>query len=247
MPAVSEAESVVSRDGTRIGLTRSGAGAPLVMVAGVMASRERPQQPGLAQALAAHWTVYTYDRRGTGTSADTDPYAVGGEFDDLQAVLDRAGGEALVYGFSSGATLALLAARAGVRGKRMILVEPPLVPDRDDSVKAEAERRLTQDRGAARRWFDEHVTGIPAHVLANFPPLAQQDLDNTPAMLHELSFLPGTRADLFADVQVPALVVASDHTAPSLLEAAQQLAAVMPHATLQILAGSGMACRRTRW
>jgi alpha-beta hydrolase superfamily lysophospholipase len=64
----------------------------------------------LARALASDFTVYTYDRRGRGTSGDTPPYAVQREIEDLAAVLAEAGGSAALYGASSGAALVLDAA-----------------------------------------------------------------------------------------------------------------------------------------
>ena len=237
--AMSDTESGVaaSADGTQIGWTRKGSGPGIVMVGGVMASRARPQQPGLPGALAQQFTVLTYDRRGTGESATTAPYVVEREFEDLSAVLEVAGAAAAVYGFSSGATLALLAARHGTAISRLVLVEPPLVSNPDLAPRKEAERRLRADRGGARRWFDEEITGIPPQVRAQFPPLTEADLANAPAMLHELTFLPGTTPDLFNSLTVPALLMASDHTAPDLLHDAEQLAASIPNALLRVLPG----------
>jgi pimeloyl-ACP methyl ester carboxylesterase len=64
-------------------------------------------------ALAPHFTVLNYDRRGRGDSGDTAPYAVEREIDDLGALITAAGGSA-VFGYSSGATLALKAAASGL-------------------------------------------------------------------------------------------------------------------------------------
>ena len=226
-----------SADGTPIAWTRNGHGPTIVMVAGVMASRARPQQPGLPGALAAHYTVLTYDRRGTGDSVSNRPYAVEREFEDLQCLLDLGGPDAAVYGFSSGATLALLAAAHGVPVSRLLLVEPPLVPDSDLGPLDEARRRLDVDRSDARRWFDEEVTGIPADIRAQFPPLTEADLANTPTMLHELSFLPGTTAAQFSHLQVATLLMASDHTAPDLLQGVRELGSAIPGADVRVLPG----------
>ncbi|MGH2969183.1 MAG: alpha/beta fold hydrolase, partial [Solirubrobacteraceae bacterium] len=57
---------------------------------------------GLGALLAAELTVFTYDRRGRGESADTERYAVAREVEDLAAVIAEAGGSAFVYAFSSG-------------------------------------------------------------------------------------------------------------------------------------------------
>lgn len=159
------------------------------------------------------------------------------EFEDLAGLLDLAGPGTAVYGFSSGATLALLAARAGTAGSSLLLVEPPLVADVDRSALVEAHRRLQQDRAAARVWFDTEVTGIPPAIRAQFPPLTDQDLANAPAMVHELAFLPGTTADQFGGVAVPTLLMASDATAPELLADTRALGAVLPQVDLRILAG----------
>ena len=229
--------SLESNDGTRIGWTRVGSGPPLVMVAGVMASRERAQQPELPAALAEHFTVFTYDRRGTGESVTRVPYAPEREFEDLHEVLRLAGDGASVYGFSSGATLALLAAGHGVPIARLLLLEPPLVPDPDTSARAEAERRLRLDRADARRWFDVDVTGIPAEIRARFPSPTEADLDNAPAMLHELTFLPGTSVGQFSELRTPTLLMVSDRTAPVLLDAARQLGEAIPGAVLRELPG----------
>ena len=101
---------VVSKDGTRIAYSRQGSGPPLLLVDGALCHRAFGPGADLAQRMAARYTVYTYDRRGRGESGDTRPYAVEREIEDLAALIEEAGGEALVYGVSSGAALALEAA-----------------------------------------------------------------------------------------------------------------------------------------
>lgn len=228
-----------SADGTRIAWTRRGEGPPVVMVSAVMACRERTPQPDLPAALAQRYTVVTYDRRGTGQSHEEPgaTYALEREFDDLAAVLEVAGPDASVYGFSSGATLALLGAAHGLPVARLLLLEPPLLADPGLTPLEEARRRLAADPGDARRWFDETVTGIPAEIRATFPPPDELDLANAPAMLHELAFLPGTTAEQFTGVTVPTLLLASDHTAPVLLQATHALGSALPNALVRVLPG----------
>ena len=48
----------------------------------------------LTGLLATDFTVFTYDRRGRGRSADTLPYAIEREVDDLAALIAEAGGSA---------------------------------------------------------------------------------------------------------------------------------------------------------
>ena len=75
--------TTVSADGTKIAYTRTGSGPALVLVDGAMCYRGSSPNDALAKELAAHFTVYTYDRRGRGESTDTGPYAVEREVEDL--------------------------------------------------------------------------------------------------------------------------------------------------------------------
>ena len=94
------------------------------MVGGALSDRSGSSE--LAQLLASQFTVFSYDRRGRGDSTDTKPYSVRREIEDIEALIDSAGGSAYVYGKSSGASLALQAAAAlGEKVKKLALYEPP--------------------------------------------------------------------------------------------------------------------------
>lgn len=115
---------VTSRDGTRIGFQRRGRGPGLVLVQGAMATAYNFND--LAEALAPSFTVYTPDRRGRGMSAK--PYDKGHEIardvEDLDALLTETGASR-VFGLSSGAMIALEAARTLPRVTRASVYEPP--------------------------------------------------------------------------------------------------------------------------
>src|ERR1041385_2827660 len=115
--------TVFSEDGTAIAFERFGEGPPLILVVG--AFNDRSTGAPLAARLAAHHTVFTYDRRGRGDSGDTAPYAVDREVDDLAVVIAETGGAAAVFGYSSGAILALHAAARGLGITGLALYEPP--------------------------------------------------------------------------------------------------------------------------
>ncbi|MFC7470982.1 alpha/beta fold hydrolase [Actinomadura keratinilytica] len=106
-------DTVVSQDGTPIAYEARGSGPVLVLVGGAMTTGEHAAP--LAGLLADSFTVVTYDRRGRGRSGDTRPYAVRREVEDLAEVIRAVGGQAALYGVSSGAALALHAASAGQR------------------------------------------------------------------------------------------------------------------------------------
>src|SRR5215471_5211342 len=116
-------DTVTSADGTTIAFDRYGDGPPVIMT--VAAFNTRSNTDPLARALAPQFTVLNYDRRGRGDSGDTTPYAVDREIDDLAALITAAGGSAALFGYSSGATLALQAAAAGLPIRRLAIQEPP--------------------------------------------------------------------------------------------------------------------------
>src|SRR5919201_1383782 len=97
-----------SADGTAIAADRTGSGPALVLVAPALATRAAFTP--LAELLAPRFTVYAYDRRGRGDSGGA------------------AGGSANVFGHSSGAVLALDAAR-NVGVTKLAVYEPPFIVD----------------------------------------------------------------------------------------------------------------------
>jgi pimeloyl-ACP methyl ester carboxylesterase len=107
---------VNSADGTAIAYERTGSGPALILVDGAMCYRAAGPMRPLAAALKGDFTVYAYDRRGRGESSDTLPYAVTREVEDLRAVIGEIGGEAYVYGISSGAAVAGAVGISGVIG-----------------------------------------------------------------------------------------------------------------------------------
>src|SRR3546814_11329006 len=109
---MSSSEHAVAADGTSIGYERFGGGRPLILVGGALRSPVATRS--LAERLAGCLTVFVYDRRGRGGSADTPQSAVAREIEDLGALIAAAGGPAAVNGPSLGAGLALRARRHGL-------------------------------------------------------------------------------------------------------------------------------------
>lgn len=120
--------TVTSKDGTCIAFDRSGSGPALILVAG--ASATRADEAPLAAALAPYFTLFAYDRRARGDSGDTRPYTVEREVEDVNALIAEAGGSVFLFGHSSGAALALEAARLLPDTiAKLALYEPPFVVD----------------------------------------------------------------------------------------------------------------------
>ena len=235
---------VTSRDGTSIAFERVGTGPAVILVDAAGNFRGFSPMPQLAEALAQDFTTFTYDRRGKGASTDTLPYAVDREIDDLQALIDLAGGSAFVHGFSSGAILGLLAAEHGIGIAKISLLEPPLrveaTPPPPSGISGEVARLvITGRRGEAyERWLNG--IGVPAEMIAGMreSPLWPA-LEATAHTLVYDSLIPGSLPpDRLAAISTPALVVASEGSDDRLRNWAQGVAEALPDASARFLPGT---------
>jgi len=239
-------ESVTSRDGTTIAFDRIGRGPAVVLVSG--GSVDRTSLAPLAQELASDLTVLNYDRRGRGPSGDTQPYAIDREIEDIEAVIEAAGGEAGLYGSSSGAVLAMMAAEAGLPITKLAMWEPPFIPEGvprppEDQVEQYETMVAEGGRGDAVEYFMSKVVGMPPEFVAG--ARSQPWWAATEALAHTLAYdarimgdyrLPVDRA---AGVKVPTLVVAGGADMPWMRETAQALADALPDGQARFLDGQG--------
>jgi pimeloyl-ACP methyl ester carboxylesterase len=241
--------TVKSRDGTAIAFDREGEGPALIVVDGAMTTRSDRTKPELARLLAKHFTVYCYDRRGRGDSGDTKPYAVEREIEDIEALIDKAGGSSFLYGHSSGACLAMEATlKLADKVEKLAMYEAPYNDDpKAQKAWGEYLKKLTDAlssnrRGDAIALFMAYV-GIPAAEIEGMrhapfwggledvaPTLAY---DHTAIMGADVS-IPTERA---ARVQAPTLVMSGANGAPFMLETARTLSEVIPGAKLRVLEG----------
>jgi pimeloyl-ACP methyl ester carboxylesterase len=168
-PMTAPPNVVASADGTRIAFEKLGSGPPLILVVGALCDR-RTGLP-LANLLRSDFTIYTFDRRGRGDSSDTLPYRVEREIEDLKALVHVAGGAGVsIYGHSSGAILALLAAAAGLQMARLATYEPPYAVDQaaDDNnnrMTARIEQLLGEGKPEEALIFFMSTTGMPQFMI----------------------------------------------------------------------------------
>jgi len=241
---------VVSHDGTTIAFDRSGDGPALILVIGAMATRQN--EAALARALAPHFTVYAYDRRGRGDSGDRAPYAVEREIEDLDALIAEAGGSAYVFGGSSGAVLALEAARLlGGKIKKLALYEPPFIVDESrPPVPQDYVERLNAliaegRRAEAIEYFLLDAMRVPAEFVAQMRkgPMRPQ----LEALAHTLPYDGAIMGDTqrgdplslrkWAAVSTHTLVINGEESPPFLAHGAHELVNILPDAQRRTLPG----------
>ena len=238
-------KTTTSADGTAIAYERSGDGPPLIMAAG--AFNDRQTTAPLAEALADRFTVFNYDRRGRGDSGDAEPYAVRREIEDLDALIAVAGGSAAVFGYSSGATLALRAAGAGSAITELVLSEPPVLVDesrpRPAADLADRVRQLIAEgrRSDAVELYQLEAVGLPEEVVvqmrnAPFRP-GLEAIAHTLAYDAEITGQADLPTDTLARVTAPVLVISGGESWPFLRDGAAALADALPDGRLRTLAG----------
>jgi alpha-beta hydrolase superfamily lysophospholipase len=239
-----------SGDGTPIAYETTGDGPPVILVDGALCHRASGPSAALAAQLAEHFTVFTYDRRGRGESGDATTYDVEREVEDLEAVIRAAGGSASVYGISSGAALALEAARCGAAIEKLALYEAPFIVDDSRAPMgapyvSELDTLLAAGRrGDAVRLFMRHV-GVPRvfvalmRLMPAWPKLkaAAHTLAYDAAVMGDTQDGVPLPAERWRDVTTPALVVAGGKSPAWIRRGNEELAEVLPDARHETLAG----------
>ncbi|GAA3407709.1 alpha/beta fold hydrolase [Paenibacillus hodogayensis] len=245
---------VTSKDGTQIAYDQSGQGPALILVGGAFSYRKFPGTVKLASLLSERFTVYNYDRRGRGESGDKQPYAIEREIEDLQALIDEAGGSAYVWGLSSGAVLALQAAASGANITKLALHEPPFIVDAEDRqppkdfFKQVTELIADNRRAEAIKYFMTKGMGAPSFVVW-IMRLMPGVWSNLTAVAHTLPYdaalLEGFRggkplpAHTWSAVQMPTLVLEGTESPASMRRAAQALVKALPRSQLKSKKGLG--------
>lgn len=242
---------VTSADGTEIAYEVTGTGPALVLVDGAMCQRAMGPARGLAAALADDFTVHAYDRRGRGGSGPgSSPYEVDREVEDLRAVIDAAGGSAHLFGASSGAVLALEAARRGAPVERLAVYEAPFIvddthPANDPRLPERLQAMVDAGRrGEAVRTF-MRVVGVPAPVivLMRFLPVWKKLTGIAHTLPYDLTIVVGHQqgeplpAGYYDDVAAETLVVAGGKSPAYMRNSQAAIADAVPRARLETLPG----------
>jgi pimeloyl-ACP methyl ester carboxylesterase len=243
-------QTVRSKDGTTIAFSRVGSGPSLIFVDGATCYREFGPAGPMARLLSAHFSVFTYDRRGRGESGNTLPYAVEREVEDLDALIQAAGGSAVVIGVSSGAVLALEAANKGLAIRKLAVYEAPFIVDHTrppigEEYLPQLEQLVAQDRrGEALKHFMRAVQ-VPAFflVLMQLMPSWRKLKAVAPTLVHDITMVaPYQRgralpADRWSSVRVPTLVMDGGKSPAWMRNAQRALAGVVPGAKTRTLEG----------
>lgn len=249
-------KTTTSADGSTIAYEVTGSGPALVLVDGALCYRDMGPSKDLAAALSDKFTVYRYDRRGRGESTIAKPAtpgtaeAVEQEVADLGAVIEAAGGHAYLLGQSSGAALALEAARAELSIDAILAYEAPFILDdthepNDADLGDRVEKLVESGRRAAAVELFLRTVGMPwvaVKVMRLTPAFKKLS-----AVAHTLPYdfsivlpfeqgLPLPR-NYYERVKVPVLSAAGSKSPTYMTNAQQAISKAVPDGRYVVLDG----------
>jgi pimeloyl-ACP methyl ester carboxylesterase len=241
--------TVTSPDGTLIAYDQKGSGPTLIVIDGAMTTRMSSGKAELVDLMAPHFSVYTYDRRGRGDSGDTQPYAVEREIEDIEALINRAGRSAVLYGHSSGGCLALEAARSlSSRVAKIAVYEAPYNDDQaaqqawGEYIRHLGEALAAGRRGDAVALFMQYV-GMPPEQIAGMrqaPFWASMEAIG-PTLAYDHTAIMGPTAavpkDKLATVNAPVLALCGGASFPFMCVTARTISKAVPSGAYQTLPG----------
>jgi pimeloyl-ACP methyl ester carboxylesterase len=237
---------VHSADGTPLAVWVEGDGPGLVLVHG--SPSEHTTFDPLVAELRRDLTTFAMDRRGSGDSGDTLPYAIEREFEDVAAVVDavaaRTGGPIALWGHSYGCNPAIGGATLTTNVHHLILYEPSFgLTYPPGSIEAIEAAVAAGDREGAIRAafvdtgvmtdeeFEDFKTGPRwPKVLAAAPTLPRE-------CRVEHTWVYG--AGRFDRITAPTLLLAGSETDAALAELTRRAAAAIPNAQIRALEGHG--------
>jgi pimeloyl-ACP methyl ester carboxylesterase len=234
--------TIISADGQRIAVRRTGSGDPVVALHGSGGGLH--SFAGVAERMADRcelWSVARLGRAGNSFEA---------EVADVLAVLEAAGRPAHLLGASTGAILALHTALADPDSVRSLaLFEPPLFACGPALVPVLERYRalLSRDElGEAAVLYASEVARVPRPLVellmaarAEHPPDVEEERRAALATLHDFEALTGDGGDIarWSALELPTLLLQGTETWEPVPTSVNALAEALPHAKRVALEG----------
>ncbi|MEU6348825.1 alpha/beta hydrolase [Streptomyces sp. NPDC047072] len=238
-------KKTLSRDGTPLAHQSTGRGPAVILVSGAMSTGGTVAP--LAGPLSEHFTVFVYDRRGRGGSGDTAPYAVAREVEDLAALVEAAGGDACLWGVSSGGALVLEAAASGLPVRRIAVYETPFADFLEGGARQNAqytehlEAALAEGRRGDAVELFLRLTGMGEEMIrgARSSPMWSGMEAVAPTLAYDNAVMAGglVPRDRLTSITVPVLAVAGGASPEWLREGTRAVAEAAPKGSYRVLEG----------
>lgn len=239
-------EYAQTRAGDRIGFDRYGDGPGVVFIAGAGPFRAMDSTTTRTAELAAQQGVQTlvYDRLGRGDSPADGDLTLDREIAAIAAAIDEVGGRAVLVGHSSGCSIALAAADAGLPVTALALWEAPIGQFGSGAAQFEADFLAHLDAGDFEAAQKEYMRDMPPEFLEG----AMRDPAWPQIVMGSRTYRADARSlawaeelpavERYARITVPVLAMVGEETFPGMAESARALAAAIPSATMRVMPGA---------
>lgn len=244
---------VISANGIQQYYEIAGDGPPLLLVAGMGGTANYWQEQ--VNFFAEHYTVITYDQRGTGRSDHTRVTGIEQLRDDLLALLDALGFDRVDFlGHSTGGNIGqIFGVENGDRLAKLVIYASTTHGDHYRSKVWRVRRSILETQGPALygdmtslmlyppRWIVENAEQLEQQQAAQVKMLAPVEV-----MTSRIEAVQNfDRRDQLGSISTPTLVICAkdDSQTPSYFS--EYLAAHIPSAQLHLLDYGGHACSRT--
>ncbi|HEU4807019.1 MAG TPA: alpha/beta hydrolase, partial [Homoserinimonas sp.] len=182
-----------------------------------------------------------YDRLGRGESVVEGAITLDRELAAVEALIEAAGGSAVLCGHSSGCSISLYAAAKGLPVDGLVLWEAPLSPEPSGAREwaDEVERLIDAgDRAGALKLYMKDMPPEMLEAVQSFPPMIDQagSLRPDAESLAWAESVP--HAELFADIRIPVLALVGEETYDEMVPAAEAIADAIPTARWTRIAGA---------
>jgi pimeloyl-ACP methyl ester carboxylesterase len=233
--------SLVTSAGVTVSYDTYGSGPPLVLVHGAFSDHDTNWE-FVKPTLREKFTIYAVARRGRGATDATEGHTLNDEVLDVVAVIHTVGEPVFLLGHSYGAQCAVAAAAlAPTKVRKLVLYEPawPSVVSREALARLESFAAAGQWDDFAVAFFrdslfvpDEEINALRTTEL--WPPT----IADARASLGDLRALTAHdfKAERFSRLECPVLLQIGSES-PRNLYVTDALAAVLPNARIETLAG----------
>lgn len=239
-------QTTKSKDGTTLAYDIYGNGPALIYITGASCFRSFGPIVQDAKVFSNEFTVYNYDRRGRGDSGNTLPYSVEKEVEDIEAMIDAAGGKAYLYGHSSGAVLALEAAlKLKSKINKVVIYDPSYVHSEAEKISygklsKEVIKLIKEGKNAkAMKHFLVGI-GMPKIFVFLLPlfPGWRKMVALAPTLEYDINLtkdLPPL--ERVSEIKVPVRIVVGEKSPEGVQEVGELLEKVIPGATIVKILG----------
>ncbi|NHA68847.1 alpha/beta fold hydrolase [Phycicoccus flavus] len=241
-------EFVSTTRGDRVAYDAHGEGPALVFVAGAGPFRaEDPVTTETARLAGENGvTAVVFDRLGRGETETGGDADLDAELGALSALLEHVGGSAVLCGHSSGCSIALRAAAAGLPVDGLVLWEAPVSAPAAETAEWASDFERQVEDGDLEAATETYMRDMPPEWLAGakaspaWPDIAASARSKV-ADAQSLAWATAVLEDgsLADDVKVPVVAVYGTETFPGMPEAAERIADALPGATVAEVPGSG--------